>query len=84
MKITKISNLNEALAVLNAARRHLNPEHIWVYYEAGGFDVADFAGDGPVEFDRAIGLTLHAAHVANRLLDGMTVTEDLEGRWVIA
>lgn len=82
MKQADLNNLDEALAVLNAARRTFNPENIWINYEDGEFSFDDFGGNLPVEFDRALGLIQYAVIFANRLLEGMMIVEDHRGHWV--
>lgn len=81
-KKTDLNDLDEALAVLNAARRTFNPDNIWIHFEDGGFSVDDFGGNLPVEFDRALGLIQYAASFANKILDGRVILEDHRGRWV--
>lgn len=82
MKQTVLDDLDEALAVLNAARRTFNPATILINFEDGGFTFDDCAGNLPVEFDRALGLIQYAVICANRLLEGRLIVEDHRGNWV--
>jgi hypothetical protein len=82
MKQTEFRDLDEALAVLNAARRTFNPAIILINYEGGAFSFDDRAGNLPAEFDRALGLIQYAVTFANRLLEGKSIIEDYRGHWV--